>query len=116
MSDTHQAPTQKGFLGWVERTGNRLPDPVFIFFYLILFLVGVSIICSLFGVSANHPTKVDASGNPLVIKGISLLAPENIRRLWVEMPKTFTHFHPIGYVLVVMLGACLLYTSPSPRD
>ena len=27
---------QKGFLGWVERTGNRLPDPVFIFFYLIL--------------------------------------------------------------------------------
>ena len=23
----------------------------------------------------------------------------------VEMPKTFTHFHPLGYVLVVMLGA-----------
>ena len=21
------------------------------------------------------------------------------------MPKTFTHFHPLGYVLVVMLGA-----------
>ena len=25
--------------------------------------------------------------------------------LWVEMPATFTHFHPLGYVLVVMLGA-----------
>ncbi|MFN3238631.1 MAG: AbgT family transporter, partial [Pseudomonadales bacterium] len=30
---------------------------------------------------------------------------DNIQRLWVEMPKTFTHFHPLGYVLVVMLGA-----------
>ena len=105
MADTEITSTQKGFLGWVERTGNKLPDPVFLFFYLILFLIVVSVICSLFGVSAIHPTKVDASGNPVVIKGISLLAPENIQRLWVDMPKTFTHFHPIGYVLVVMLGA-----------
>ena len=105
MTDAIAKPTQKGFLGWVERTGNKLPDPVFIFFYLILFLVVISVICSLLGVSANHPTKVDASGNPVVIKGISLLASENIQKLWVEMPKTFTHFHPIGYVLVVMLGA-----------
>ena len=34
----------KGFLGWVERTGNKLPDPVFIFFYLIIFLVVISVI------------------------------------------------------------------------
>jgi aminobenzoyl-glutamate transport protein len=34
-----------------------------------------------------------------------LLSADNIQRLWVEMPKTFTHFHPLGYVLVVMLGA-----------
>ena len=105
MSKTEVTPTQKGFLGWVERTGNRLPDPVFIFFYLIIFLVVISVIFSLLGVSANHPTKVDASGNPVVIKGASLLSADNIRRLWVDMPKTFTHFHPIGYVLVVMLGA-----------
>ena len=105
MSDTEIVTTQKGFLGWVERTGNRLPDPVFIFLYLIGFLIIVSVICNLLGVSANHPTKVDASGNPLIIKGASLLSAENIRRLWVDMPKTFTHFHPIGYVLVVMLGA-----------
>jgi aminobenzoyl-glutamate transport protein len=105
MTDTVAKPTQKGFLGWVERTGNKLPDPVFIFFYLILFLVLVSVVCSLTGLSADHPTKVDASGNPVIIKAKSLLAAENIQKLWVDMPKTFTHFHPIGYVLVVMLGA-----------
>lgn len=26
------AASQSGILGWVERTGNKLPDPVFIFF------------------------------------------------------------------------------------
>ena len=98
--------TQTGILGWVERTGNKLPDPVFIFFYLIIALVVVSIVASLSGVSALHPTAIDEStGSALRIDAVSLLSPENIQRLWVEMPATFTHFHPLGYVLVVMLGA-----------
>ena len=98
--------TQTGILGWVERTGNKLPDPVFIFFYLIIALVIVSIVAALSGVSALHPTTLDEeTGGALVIEAVSLLSPENIQRLWVEMPTTFTHFHPLGYVLVVMLGA-----------
>ena len=111
MSNTDgAAPTPardpaKGFLGWVERTGNKLPDPVFIFFYLILVVVVVSVLASLFNVTAQHPTQLDANGAPVIIKSASLLSAENIQRLWVEMPKTFTHFHPLGYVLVVMLGA-----------
>jgi aminobenzoyl-glutamate transport protein len=40
-----------------------------------------------------------------VLEAQSLLSAQNVARLWVEMPKTFTHFHPLGYVLVVMLGA-----------
>jgi len=97
--------SQTGFLGWVERTGNRLPDPVFIFFYLIGFLILLSVGLQLLGTSALHPTQVGADGAPLLIESASLLSAENIQRLWVEMPKTFTHFHPLGYVLVVMLGA-----------
>ncbi len=98
--------SQKGILGWVERTGNKLPDPVFLFFYLIIALVVISVICAMAGVSAFHPTELDAAtGGALKIEAVSLLAAENIQRLWVEMPKTFTHFHPLGYVLVVMLGA-----------
>lgn len=92
-------------LGWVERTGNRLPDPVIIFFFLILGLIGLSVISDLLNLSALHPTQLDSSGNPSVEQAVSLLSAENIQRLWVEMPQTFTHFHPLGYVLVVMLGA-----------
>ncbi len=95
-----------GILGWIGRTGNRLPDPVFIFFYLIAVLIAVSVVAGLFGWSAIHPTAVDEeTGAATVISAEGLISAENIRRLWVEMPETFTHFHPLGYVLVVMLGA-----------
>lgn len=96
---------QKGLLGWVERVGNKLPDPVFIFFYLIAALVIFSVFAAVVGLSAIHPVSVDADGNAEVVRTVSLLSAENIQRLWVEMPATFTHFHPLGYVLVVMLGA-----------
>ncbi len=104
--EAQQPQGMTGFLGWVERSGNRLPDPVFLFFYLIIALIVISIIADMSGVSALHPTSIDeATGGPEQIVAVSLLAAENIQRLWVEMPKTFTHFHPLGYVLVVMLGA-----------
>ncbi len=92
-------------LGWIERTGNKLPDPVFIFFSLILFLIVVSVLMSLLGVSALHPSQVDANGNPVVIQVASLLSSDNIRRLLVDMPATFAGFYPLGFVLLVMLGA-----------
>ena len=94
-----------GILGWIERGGNRLPDPVIIFLYCILAVIGISVVAAALGTSALHPTQVDAAGNALVIRAESLLSADNIRRLLVEMPSTFTSFHPLGYVLVVMLGA-----------
>ena len=95
-----------GIFGWIERTGNKLPDPVFLFFYLILFVIALSVVADLLGWSAVHPIEVDEeTGSNTIIPALSLLSAENIQKLWVEMPKTFTHFHPLGYVLVVMLGA-----------
>lgn len=96
---------QGGFLGLIERAGNKLPDPVFIFFWLIAILIAGSAIAAAFGYAAPHPTQVDENGAPVLIQATSMLDPDNIRRLWVDMPETFTHFHPLGYVLVVMLGA-----------
>ncbi len=97
---------QSGILGWIERTGNKLPDPVFIFVYLLAGLVVVSVIAALAGYSVPHPTQiVEETGEPFLVEAVSLLSPDLIQRLWVDMPKTFTHFHPLGYVLVVMLGA-----------
>ncbi len=105
MSEAVSESTSRRFMMWVERTGNRLPDPVILFFYLILALIALSVISDLLNVSALHPTQRDSNGDPRIEQAVSLLSADNIQRLWVEMPKTFTHFHPLGYVLVVMLGA-----------
>ena len=102
-SDT--AATQQGILGWIERTGNRLPDPVFIFFWLIALLAALSFILAAVDLNALHPMAKDAAGNPQEIAVVSLVSADVIQKLLVEMPKTMTHFHPLGYVLVVMLGA-----------
>lgn len=108
--------SQKGFLAWIERTGNALPDPVFLFVYLILFVIIISALSAAFGVSETLSPQIlsgmpDAQkarfgiGADGIIRAQSMLSPDNLQRLFVEMPKTFTHFHPLGMVLTVMLGA-----------
>jgi aminobenzoyl-glutamate transport protein len=86
-------------LNAVERAGNRLPDPVFIFVWFIIALVGVSVWAAGQGLTAVNPV----DGN--TIEAVSLLSSENLRRLFLDMPRTLTGFAPLGYVLVVMLGA-----------
>ena len=72
-----------GLLGWIERSGNKLPDPVFIFVYCILVVVGISVLTSFLGVSAEHPTALAPDGMPQLIAAESLLSGDNLRRLLV---------------------------------
>lgn len=107
MTELNQSTPKEitGVLAWIERSGNKLPDPVFIFVWCIFVIIIISVVCALAGVTAQHPTQLDAAGNALLINAESLLSPANIQRLLVDMPATFAGFHPLGYVLVVMLGA-----------
>lgn len=88
-----------GFLGTIERVGNRLPDPVVIFVWMIGLVFVASMAAASFGLSAVNP----ATGETL--RAVSLATSENLRRLFVDMPRTLTGFAPLGYVLTVMLGA-----------
>ena len=113
---TEISTPRKGFLAWVERTGNALPDPVFLFLYLILALIVISIFASLLGTSETLSSQILAGmpdsqkarfgiGADGIVSAKSLLSPDNLQRLFVDMPETFAHFHPLGLVLTVMLGA-----------
>ena len=86
-------------LNGVEKAGNKLPDPVFIFVWLIAILMGVSVFAAYAGWASINPVTGDA------ITAQSLVSSENLRRLFEDMPRTLTGFAPLGYVLVVMLGA-----------
>lgn len=87
------------FLDAVERLGNGLPDPVMIFVFIIGVLVALSVIGAAAGWSAVNPV----TGETLVAK--SLLSPELVQKLLVEMPRTYTSFAPFGLALTLILGA-----------
>lgn len=92
---------RRGWLDRVERLGNALPDPAFIFVALIVAVMIVSAIGAQAGWSAVNPS----SGERIVVK--SLFAVDNMRKLLVDMPQTLAAFPPLGFVLVVMLGAAV---------
>ncbi|MFM2044594.1 MAG: hypothetical protein RLY86_3170 [Pseudomonadota bacterium] len=85
-------------LDGIERVGNRLPDPATLFLIAILIVIALSVVMAAAGVSAVHP------GTGKEVAAVSLADPANITRFLSELPKVFTSFHPLGLVLVVMLG------------
>ncbi len=92
-------PRGRRLLDAIERAGNRLPDPVLIFLWLIAAVVVLSVIGTAAGWQAVNPVSRET------IHASSLLGSGNLTRLFVEMPRTLTGFAPLGYVLLVMLGA-----------
>ncbi len=100
-----EPPRQRGVLDLIERFGNALPDPVFIFIGLILLLMGVSAFAAADGWTAVNPV----TGKTLTAE--SLLSEVNLGRLLTEMPKTLTSFPPLGLILTVMLGAAIAERS-----
>lgn len=86
-------------LGWIERVGNKLPDPTTLFVILALLVILVSWICSIAGVSAVHP----GTGKELTVT--NLLTREGFRRMWSMAVPNFAGFAPFGMVLVAVIGA-----------
>ncbi|QFU74308.1 AbgT family transporter [Halioglobus maricola] len=85
-------------LGAIERIGNRLPDPTMLFVGLLFVTWLLSWGLSYIDFGLTDPR----SGEPLKI--INQLAPASLTAFFASMVKTFAHFHPIGVVLVAMLG------------
>ncbi len=105
---------QRGFLAAVERLGNRLPDPVMLFVWLIGALMLLSAFGAAAGWQASLPFKGETppafgtlEGGMLTFRAESLFSQGNLRRLFTEMPKTLTGFAPLGFVLTIMLGAAI---------
>lgn len=85
-------------LGAIERIGNRLPDPALLFVALLLIVWVLSWLLSGVSFEAVDPR----TGAPVQVK--NLLAGGELTQFFADMVRTFVGFHPVGVVLVAMLG------------
>lgn len=92
-------------LNGIERVGNKLPDPVFLFLWLIGGLIVLSLVGAGLGWSAVNPVTGDT------LEAASLLSPENLERLIIGMPSTLTDFPPLGIVVTIIYGASVAERS-----
>ena len=87
-----------GFLGTVERVGNKLPDPAVLFIALLFIVWVLSWLLSYVSFDVVDPR----TNAPLVIN--NLLSGSAFTEFLSVMVTNFSHFHPVGVVLVAMLG------------
>lgn len=88
----------KGFLGVVERVGNRLPDPVLLFVLLGAVLAVLSAILAGVGLEAQVP----GQAAPTPVR--SLLSGDGLRFALGSAIENFVEFPPLGTIIAVLLG------------
>lgn len=93
--------SNSGFLGWVEKVGNKLPHPVVIFIILAAIVIVVSSIAEMSDLALSY---TDPSGETVDVVAKSLLTVEGINHIFNTAVENFTSFAPLGTVLVAMLG------------
>lgn len=86
----------------IERLGNKLPDPLVLFFSLAIVVIGLSALANSLGASVEHPQ----TGETEQVN--SLLSAGGIQFILTSMLDNFTGFAPLGLVLVLMLGIGLV--------
>lgn len=120
-----------GFLGLIERLGNKLPDPVFLFLGATVLIMALSAAGSLMdwkvqplrpqvvtetvtaadGSTTTRP-KTTADGRPVIelvedgdpVRPRNLLSSTGIYWLITNMVRNFLNFPPLGVVVVSMFG------------
>ncbi|MEM7768324.1 MAG: AbgT family transporter [Pseudomonadota bacterium] len=113
MNDSPQtldAPSRRNafsrFLDGVEWLGNLLPHPVTLFAILAAGIVVLSGILGGIGLAVEDPRPAGAKGvaEDGMIRAVSLMNGDGLRRIFTELTTNFTGFAPLGVVLVAMLG------------
>lgn len=96
-----QKNAQHNWLATIERVGNRLPDPVY------LFVIGTAIIIVLAEMAVWFNWQVEKpalSNNSEIILAKSVLSADGMWWWLSTLVKNFIEFPPLGIVLVGMLG------------
>lgn len=98
QSNAGQSGLLNRILNGIEVAGNKLPDPAILFLILMVLTWIVSAALAPIEFTETHP----ATGEQIQV--VNQLTGSSIASFLAKMVKTFTDFHPLGVVLVAMLG------------
>jgi aminobenzoyl-glutamate transport protein len=132
-ASTAASPSSGGFLGFIERAGNKVPHPVLMFLYLIIGVIALSAVLAFAGVSVTEEIVVpdaeevipdyyedttqpgiDPDGldtedgyhlEEVTIPIKSLLDVEGIRFIFTSFVPNFAGFGVIAVTFVALMGA-----------
>lgn len=85
-------------LGVIEYAGNKLPDPAVLFLLLLFVTWGISYLLAPVQFTEINPKTEEP------IRVINQLSGVSLAAFMSNMVHTFTSFHPLGVVLVALLG------------
>lgn len=93
------------FLNAIEVMGNKLPNPVTIFFSLTIILILISSILAYFGTSVEFKS-FSSSGEEITksAKAVNLLSASSLIYFLTNFISNFVGFAPLGVVLIAMIG------------
>ena len=103
-SDTDVAPKEGRLvrsLQWVEKIGNYLPHPFWLFVILAGVVIVLSAILEAFGIGAVNP----ADGEQIDVQ--SLMTPDGFQQMITDAVQNFVEFPPLGLIITVMLGVAV---------
>ncbi|MFS2223251.1 p-aminobenzoyl-glutamate transporter [Pantoea sp. B65] len=86
---------------WVERIGNKIPNPFLLFVYLIVILMIATALFSWLGLVVKNP----ATGEVVQVK--NLMSAEGIQWILPNIIHNFSSFAPLGAILALVIGAGL---------
>lgn len=89
----------------IERVGNAIPNPAFLFFMLAIFALVLSAVVSWAGLSVQHP------GTGETVSAVNLLTVAGLHRILTGLVTNFTGFAPLGVVLVGIMGIAVAEAS-----
>ncbi|WP_374929542.1 AbgT family transporter [Kytococcus sedentarius] len=88
-------------LSGLERVGNMLPHPFWLFLILAGLILALSAVLSAAGVSAVSP----ADGETVEV--VNLLTRDGLHEILGKAVTNFTEFPPLGLIIIVMLGVAI---------
>ncbi len=99
--ETTKSNQPGGFLGFIEKVGNKLPDPFWLFVILGGLVLVSSYIFNKMGLSATDPE----TGEPVEI--VNLLSSEGLKEILSGVVDNYVTFPPLGLIITVMLGVAV---------